>query len=48
MTRYYCTKEGMGGNFKCIFFGSIYHNRGNCSKEEHCEHKQIDSRDKES
>ena len=38
--RYNCTKEGMGGSFKCIHFGSIYQNDGNCTKEDPCPHKE--------
>lgn len=38
--RYNCTKEGMGGSFKCIYFGSIYTNGGTCSKEQPCEYKK--------
>lgn len=46
MTRYNCTREGMGGSFKCIFFGSIYHDGGTCSKTDDCPDKEIDPRDK--
>jgi len=46
MTRYNCTKEGMGGGFKCVYYGSIYTKGGTCSKSGDCEHKEIDPRDK--
>lgn len=47
MARYNCTKEGMGGSFKCIFYGSIYHRGGTCSKDEDCDYKKLDPRDRE-
>jgi len=43
--RYNCTKEGMGGHVKCIYFGSIYQNDGTCVKEGPCPHKEPDPRD---
>ena len=39
MAKYNCMKEGMGGGFKCIFFGSIYHKDGTCTNPDKCEHK---------
>ncbi len=38
--RFMCTKEDMGGSFKCIHFGSIYQNGGTCSKQGECDSKQ--------
>ena len=38
--RYNCTKEGMGGSFKCIHYGGIYQNDGTCTKEGPCPHKE--------
>ena len=47
MARYNYTKEGMGGGFKCIFFGSIYHGQGTCSNPDDCQAKEIDPRERE-
>lgn len=44
--RYNCTREGMGGDFKCIFYGSIYHLGGSCTKIGPCDDKKLDPRDK--
>ena len=43
--RYNCTKEGMGGSFKCIHYGSIYLDDGTCTKPGDCEYKEPDPRD---
>lgn len=44
--RYNCTKEGMGGGFKCVYYGSIYTKGGTCSKSGDCDYKELDPRDK--
>ena len=40
--RYICTELGMGGSFKCVYFGSIYRGGGSCCKKGECEHKKPD------
>lgn len=45
--RYNCTKTGMGGSFKCVFYGSIYRNDGTCMNPDDCKAKELDPRDKE-
>ena len=38
--RYNCTKEGMGGTFKCIYYESVFQYDGTCIKSGGCDYKK--------